>query len=74
MRLGKAARSIGPLTSLLLMRRSTTVTLIKRRVKMMTIRMISLVYPSITLIMRLSKSRFKKMTLEVYREAKLVIP
>jgi len=60
-------------TSLLLMRRSTTVTLIKRRGKMMTIRMISLVYPSITLIMRLSKSRFKKMTREVYKEAKWVI-
>jgi hypothetical protein len=55
------------------MRRSTTVTLIKRRGKMTMIRMISLVYPSITLIMRLSKSRFKKMTLEVYREVKLVI-
>jgi hypothetical protein len=52
------------------MRRSTTVTLIKRRGKMMMIRMISLVYPSITLIMRLSKSRFKKMTQEVYREVK----
>ena len=39
--------------SLLLMRRSTTVTLIKRMVKMMTtIKMTSLAYLSITLTMR----------------------
>lgn len=51
------------------MRRSTTVTLIKRRMKMTMKRTTSPVYLSITLIMRLSKSRFRKMT--VYTGAKL---
>ena len=56
------------------MRRSTTVTLIKRMETMTTKKMTSHVYLSTISTMRLSKSRFKKMTPEAYTGAKLDIP
>lgn len=62
-------------TSPLPMRRSTTVTLIKRMETTMTMKkMTSHVCQSTISTMRLSKSRFKKMTPEAYTGAKLDIP